>query len=151
MATAVTAVGLGLGSGTAQAFPKHPNPHPLTITTNTFNTFNQNVDNFFDGIQGVFRVGEATPFDNTIDAIFGVRLGHIRDGDAIPDLPLANSQPVSAAISSAMLRRACSSHRSRPTEVWKSGPSRSDESSRARAGLNTSSGTAAYSSRTAAA
>jgi hypothetical protein len=75
MATAVTAVGLGLGSGTAQASPKHPNPHPHTVTgvtTNTTNTFNQNVDNFFDGIQGVFRVGEATPFDNTIDAVFGV-------------------------------------------------------------------------------
>ena len=52
---------------------------------------------------------------------------------------------VSAVISSAMLRRARSSHRSRPAAVWKSGPSRSDERTCARAGLNTSSGTSAYS------
>ena len=70
MATVVTAVGLGLGSGTAQAKPKVPNPpHPFTTTTNTFN---QRVDNFLDGIQGVFRVGEGTPFDNRADMRFGV-------------------------------------------------------------------------------
>jgi hypothetical protein len=79
MATAVTAIGLGLGSGTAQASPNHPHPHPHTMTTATntmttatINTFNQRVDNFFDGVQAVFGVGQATPFDNTIDAFFGV-------------------------------------------------------------------------------
>jgi hypothetical protein len=70
MATAVTAVGLGLGSGTAQASPKHPNPHPTTTTTNTFN---QSVDNFWDGIQAVFGVGQGTPFDNSVDRFFGVK------------------------------------------------------------------------------
>jgi hypothetical protein len=70
MATVVTAVGLGLGSGTAQAKTKLPNPpHPFTTTTNTFN---QRVDNFFDGIQSVFGVGEGTPFDNRTDMRFGV-------------------------------------------------------------------------------
>ena len=70
MATAVTAVGLGLGSGTAQAKPKLPNPHPITTTTSTFN---QRVDNFFDGVQTVFGVGEGTTFDNRIDMRTGVK------------------------------------------------------------------------------
>ena len=35
-------------------------------------TFDQRVDNFFDGIQAAFRVGEGTPFDNRIDMRFGV-------------------------------------------------------------------------------
>jgi hypothetical protein len=80
MATAVIAVGLGLGSGTAQAQPKHPNPHPHTTITSpvrpmaspVVGTFNQRVDNFLDGIQGLFGVGQGTPFDNHFDAFFGV-------------------------------------------------------------------------------
>src|SRR5215831_3360717 len=67
MATAVAAVGLSLGAGTAQASPKHHDPHPHTMTT-----FNQSVDNFFDGVQRIFRVGEGTPFDNRLDMRFGV-------------------------------------------------------------------------------
>lgn len=66
MAAAVGAAGLGLGSGTAQASVLHPHPHLDTTT------FNQRFDNFLDGIQGLFRVGQGTPFDNRIDAIFGV-------------------------------------------------------------------------------
>ena len=68
MAIGVAAVGLGLGSGTAQASVIHPHPHLHTTMT----TFNQRVDNFFDGIQAAFRVGEGTPFDNRIDMRFGV-------------------------------------------------------------------------------
>jgi hypothetical protein len=74
MATAVTAVGFGLGSGTAQAAPKAPRPHPhTTVTQNTvtqnnfLHNFIQTTDNFGDVFQGVFGVGEDTPFDNAID------------------------------------------------------------------------------------
>ncbi len=68
MAAAVSGVGLGLGSGTAQAAPKHPNPHPHIVV----NQRGQRVDNFFDGIQRVFGVGEGTRFDNNLDRFFGV-------------------------------------------------------------------------------
>jgi len=74
MATAVTAVGLGLGSGTAQASPQHHPPQPPSFTMNhqrlTMN--HQGVDNFLDRIQAHLRIGEGTPFDNRVDALFGV-------------------------------------------------------------------------------
>ena len=73
MATAVTSVGLGLGSGTAQANTFHSCPPPNMMFCNQFQTHRQNTDNFFDGVQGVFRVGEGTRFDSTVDRLFGVR------------------------------------------------------------------------------
>jgi hypothetical protein len=75
MATAVTAVGLGLGSGTAQAAPKHPRPHPHpTVTQNNFlHNFIQFTDTHIaDPIQGLFGVGEDTPFDNLTDQFHGL-------------------------------------------------------------------------------
>jgi hypothetical protein len=71
MATAVIAVGLGFGSGTAQAAPKHPDPHPHTTVTQ--HRFIQATDNFVDVFQGVFGVGEDTPFDNFIDSFHHLR------------------------------------------------------------------------------
>jgi hypothetical protein len=73
MATAVTAVGLGLGSGTAQANTNHPCLPMHMMFCNQIQTHLQNTDNFFDGIQGVFRVGEGTRFDRTVDRFFGVK------------------------------------------------------------------------------
>jgi hypothetical protein len=64
MAMAVAAVGLSLGSGTAQAAHMH---HTHSVTT-----FNQRVDNSFDHIQALFRIGEGTRLDNRIDMRFGV-------------------------------------------------------------------------------
>lgn len=75
MATAVTAVGLGLGSGTAQASPIHhlnPHPHIMMPFNHPFGHINQRVDNVFDGLQGVLRIGEGTRFDNRIDTFFHV-------------------------------------------------------------------------------
>jgi hypothetical protein len=71
MATAVTAVGLGLGSGTAQANTNHPCAHMMVC--NQIQTHVQKTDNFFDRVQGVFRVGEGTRFDNRVDRLFGVK------------------------------------------------------------------------------
>jgi hypothetical protein len=73
MATAVTTVGLGLGSGTAQATTNHPCPPMHMMFCNQIQTHVQNTDNFFDRVQGVFRVGEGTRFDNTVDRVFGVK------------------------------------------------------------------------------
>jgi hypothetical protein len=73
MATAVTAVGLGLGSGTAQANTNHPCPPPHMMFCNQFQTHAQNTDHFFDRVQVVFRVGEGTRFDRTVDRFFGVK------------------------------------------------------------------------------
>jgi hypothetical protein len=57
MAPAVTAVGLGLGSGTAQTKTNHPCLPMQMMFCNQIQTHMQMTDNFFDGIQGVFRVG----------------------------------------------------------------------------------------------
>ncbi|MDT5058477.1 MAG: hypothetical protein QOF66_6843 [Mycobacterium sp.] len=73
MATAVTAVGLGLGSGTAQANTTHPCAPPHRMVCNQIQTHVQKTDNFFDRVQGVFRVGEGTRFDNRVDRLFGVK------------------------------------------------------------------------------
>jgi hypothetical protein len=82
IATAMATVGFGFGAGTAQAKPRppHPPPHPVVINTSPVfpmgspvSTFNQRADNFFDGVQGLFGVGQGTPFDNRIDAFFGVK------------------------------------------------------------------------------
>jgi hypothetical protein len=73
MATAVTAVGLGLGSGTAQANTNHPCSPPHMMFCNQIQTHVQNTDNFFDRVQGVFRVGEGTRFDSRVDRLFGVK------------------------------------------------------------------------------
>lgn len=73
MAAAVTAVGLGLGSGTAQANTSHPCPSPNMMFCNQIQTHLQNTDKFFDGVQGVFRVGEGTRFDGRVDRFFGVK------------------------------------------------------------------------------
>ena len=73
MATAVTAVGLGLGSGTARADTSHPCPPANMMLCNQIQTHLQNTDNFFDGVQGVFRVGKGTRFDSRVDRLFGVK------------------------------------------------------------------------------
>jgi hypothetical protein len=73
MATAVTAVGLGLGSGTAQANTNHPCASRHMMVCNQIQTHVQKTDNFFDRVQGVFRVGEGTRFDNRVDRLFGVK------------------------------------------------------------------------------
>jgi hypothetical protein len=73
MATAVTAVGLGLGSATAQANTNHPCAPPHMMFCKQIQTHVQNTDNFFDRFQGVFRVGEGTRFDHTVDRFFGVK------------------------------------------------------------------------------
>jgi hypothetical protein len=73
MATSVTAVGLGLGSGTAQANTFHPCPPPHMMFCNQIQTHMQTTDNFFDRFQGVFRVGEGTRIDHTVDRLFGVK------------------------------------------------------------------------------
>jgi hypothetical protein len=73
MATAVTAVGLGLGSGTAQANTNHPCAPPHMMVCNQIQTHVQKTDNFFDRVQGVFRVGEGTRLDKTVDRLFGVK------------------------------------------------------------------------------
>ncbi|AGB25392.1 hypothetical protein Mycsm_05191 [Mycobacterium sp. JS623] len=71
MATAVTVVGLGLGSGTAQATTIHPCPHMMFCSQ--IHTRAQSADNFFDSVQGVFRVGESTRLDKAVDRLFGVK------------------------------------------------------------------------------
>jgi hypothetical protein len=73
MATAVTAVGLGLGSGTARANTNHPCLPMQVMFCNQVQTHLQNTDNFFDRVQGVFRVGEGTRFDSRVDRFFGVK------------------------------------------------------------------------------
>ena len=73
MATAVTALGLGLGAGTAQANTNHPCLPMQMMFCNQIQTHIQMTDNSFDGIQGVFRVGEGTRFDRTVDRFFGVK------------------------------------------------------------------------------
>ena len=72
MAAAMTAVGLGLGSGTAQADTMHQCMFTPMFCTHV-QTHLQRADNRFDRIQGLFRVGEGTRFDNAIDRFFGVR------------------------------------------------------------------------------
>ena len=80
MAAAVSAVGLALGSGSAHASPKHPAPQPHSITTLNhlrphslaMTMGHQRVDNFLDGVQAHFGIGEGTMFDNRVDAFFGV-------------------------------------------------------------------------------
>jgi hypothetical protein len=73
MTTAMTAVGLSLGSGTAQARPIHSCPMPQMTICNTIQLHNQIADNFFDGVQGLFGVGEGTRIDHTVDRFFGVK------------------------------------------------------------------------------
>ena len=80
MAAAVSAVGLALGSGTAQASPKNPQPQPHSITklnhlrphSLSMTMGQQWVDDFVDGIQTHFGIGEGTMFDTRVDAFFGV-------------------------------------------------------------------------------
>lgn len=80
MAAAVSAVGLALGSGTAQASPKNPQPQPHSVATLNHlrphplarTMGHQRVDNFLDGIQTHFGIGEGTMFDTRVDAFFGV-------------------------------------------------------------------------------
>jgi hypothetical protein len=73
MASALAAAGLGLGSGTAQADTTNLCMQPQMTICNTIRLHNQIADNFFDHVQGVFRVGEGTPFDRAVDRFFGVK------------------------------------------------------------------------------
>lgn len=73
MATAMATVGLGVSSGTAQAQPIHQCPLLQMMFCNTIRLHNQIADNGFDGVQGLFGVGEGTRFDHTVDRFFGVK------------------------------------------------------------------------------
>jgi|1186.fasta_scaffold320468_1 hypothetical protein len=74
MTTAMATVGLGLGAGTAQAdTPHHFCSPPQMMLCHTIQLHNQFADNFFDGGQRLFGVGEGTRFDHAVDRFFGVK------------------------------------------------------------------------------
>jgi hypothetical protein len=69
--------GYGRDGDMARARPKPTQTIPCLpmqmMFCNQIQTHMQMTDNFFDGIQGVFRVGEGTPFDSRLDRFFGVK------------------------------------------------------------------------------